>query len=304
MRASFLFLCASLGCVLVGCVPSFDDITVVDAGMDAAAVRMDASTSGMDGGVDASFDAGMQPELDADHDVGVDACVPVCITGGACGADDGCGGRCLGDCPNVELEVCYGGYCGMSWCASSRCDVFSGTGCTTGQACYHDLDDDPDFVATRCAAAGAGLEGDACRVHDDCAAGFGCQLGKCRRYCCHAGQLFTESSDHCAGYCERFGFRTGYCVVPCDTENPDSCAADQLCVWSSERAGLKYCIETVAPNAQPGDSCGFANACAHGQFCHEGACRTTCDPDASTCPGGTMCTTVATTPNISVCLPN
>lgn len=296
-----------LSCVLglVACLPDtsgFGDVDggPADLGPDAAAdaatavdasVRTDAAVN--DGGTD------LGP-----GDAGVDACVPSCIAGGACGADDGCGGKCLGVCPDPDNEVCYGGVCSTaSWCASARCDVFSTTGCLVGDACHPTYEDDPNLIETRCAPAGAGFDGDACTSPDDCAAGHGCRLGKCRRYCCHAGMLFGESSDHCPGYCERVGFRTGFCVELCSTNDPATCEADQLCVWSNERAGMTYCIETVAPDAMVGDSCEYANACAHGQYCWDGTCRATCDPGATTpCVAGT-CTTVLPTPRISVCLP-
>lgn len=293
----------------LGCLPDAGGFSEVDAGSDGG---RPAADFGVDAARPDAGDAGVvSPDLgtpdaasDAGLDLGVDACVPDCITGGACGADDGCGGVCLGVCPNPDDEVCYGGVCTtVSWCVSSRCDVFSGTGCSSGDACHPTYADEPDLIETRCAPAGTGTDGAACTMPEDCAAGFGCRLGKCRRYCCHAGMLFGESSDHCLGYCERVGARTGFCVELCNTNDPSTCEADQLCIWSNERAGLTYCIETVAPDASPGDTCEFANACAHGQYCWEGSCRATCDPGAATPCATGACTTVLSTPGISVCLP-
>lgn len=303
-RGVRIFLMGALVLAVAGCLPDTGDF----GGTDGGAADLGGSDAGVaDGGTDsdAAMDASAPGDMGGPSDMGVDACVPDCTIGGACGADDGCGGRCLGVCPDPDNEVCYGGVCSTaSWCVSSACDVFSGTGCSVGDNCHPTYEDEPDLVETRCAAPGAGAEGEPCTTPDDCDLGLGCRLGKCRRYCCHAGQLFTESSDHCRGYCERVGARTGFCVATCNTRDPDSCPADQVCVLSGERAGLMYCIETVAPDVEAGEPCEFANACGHGLFCYDGACRTTCDPSMPTrCGTAETCTTVFPTPGVSVCLP-
>ena len=308
--------------IALGCVPPID-IDVVDGSMDARADTASRDTSiSRDAARDAPQDTFQDSapdsggRLDAPLDSGSDAfdsstdvletedtavCTPSCTIGGACGADDGCGGKCIGVCPDPENEVCYGGICSSaSWCLSGACDPFSGTGCVVGEACRAETSTE---VAS-CGDAGVGLDGDACSAHEDCAGGFGCRLGKCRRYCCHAGMLFGDSSDHCPGYCERVGARLGFCVQTCNPRNPSSCDPDQVCVWSFERAGLTYCIESVAPDASVGDPCTFANQCAHGQFCFENICRLACDPADDMCPAPETCTVVHPTPSISVCLPS
>ena len=274
-----------------------------DSGHDGA---QDVGTDSAIDGVDSSLVDSGQDANDAASDAGSDACVPHCTVGGSCGAEDGCGGRCLGVCPDPDNEVCYGGFCSeVSWCASSRCDPFSGTGCSTSETCNPTFDDPPNYVETRCIAPGSARQGEACEQVEDCAAGLGCDVGKCRPYCCHAGQLFTSSTEHCrGGFCERFGSRLGYCVEACHGEGPDACAEDQLCIRSSERAGLMYCIESVAPEAQPGDTCEFSNSCAHGQFCHRNICRLRCEPEGIACPSSTSCMMILRTPRISVCLPD
>lgn len=297
-----------------------DDFVIDDGGPGEpdAGERFDAGADGgTDGATDAASDAaqsdaGEPDAFDAAADVfdagmldgGPDtSCIPSCVTGGECGADDGCGGRCLGVCPDDENQVCYGGICSMaSWCVSSRCDPFSGTGCPSEDACYA-TPDPPNYIETSCEPPGVGVEGDTCVRAQDCSAGLGCRLGKCRRYCCHAGQLFTDSSDHCRGFCERIGARTGFCVETCSAQDRDACALDQVCVRSSERAGLTYCIETVAPDANEGDACTAANGCAHGHFCDVDTCRMACNPTGTDCGPGFECVTVSSVARVSVCRP-
>jgi len=75
---------------------------------------------------------------------------------------------------------------GPSLCPSEvACNYQSQEGCEAGNNCFPALDMDRQLVAT-CEPAGAGTTGDACNEWSDCARGYGCPDGRCRKLCCGA----------------------------------------------------------------------------------------------------------------------
>lgn len=282
--------------LLAGC-PEVIDVAAEDAGADGGASR----DTGADGG---TGDATPRDAGPADVGPPDSGCQPSCVRGVACGADDGCGDVCLGTCPNDFEQVCHGGLCNeSSWCPQAKCDLWASVGCPAGESCYVEREAG-EISDILCRAPGTVAEGQACAVDFECADGYGCWLGRCRRYCCRPpNQAFVESSD-CpgAGFCARFFGVVGYCAHICYMLAETDCQEDQVCVVSNDFAGVSYCVESTSSASDEGGPCEYANDCHRGLYCHQNVCRSVCDPSASApCQQGS-CQRPWSTAMFGVCL--
>jgi hypothetical protein len=83
---------------------------------------------------------------------------------------------------------------GPSLCPSGNaCNYQSQEGCAEGRNCFPALNATMDLVAA-CEPAGAGTTGDACDEWSDCARGYGCPDGQCRKLCC-GGDWSDDACD-------------------------------------------------------------------------------------------------------------
>jgi hypothetical protein len=153
---------------------------------------------------------------------GSTAAYAACSSCASCGASAKClslyvgmSERCLPFCDAQTLTGCPGdGQCSYSISAAGgeigicivpdSCDAISGTGCSSGLACYL-----VDAQGTAfCLTSGTGDQGDECSDPSDCVAGATCfSSGLCRRLC--------RSSSVCPSpaTCTNYGFSSGLADV-------------------------------------------------------------------------------------------
>jgi hypothetical protein len=108
----------------------------------------------------------------------------------ACGSsgttNDGTGN---GGCPRVVLDG--GGTIpdppdGASLCPAGTCNYQSQAGCADDMSCYPAIVMGTTDIIATCRTVGTGVSGDACDEWTDCARGYGCPDGQCRKLCCGA----------------------------------------------------------------------------------------------------------------------
>ncbi len=126
-------------------------------------------------------------------------CQPKC-TGKTCGPD-GCGGTCgscasgatcskTGKCSPCAVDadcgknqICYTGQDTKTKCFT-ECDVFTGAGCSTGNACIQVVYDFGYHIFAQCQPVGASPGFGPCSTWTDCAAGAMClNKGYCAPFC-------------------------------------------------------------------------------------------------------------------------
>src|SRR5690606_27449269 len=108
-----------------------------------------------------------------------DVCLPV--------EEDGGGG--IDEAPN-----------GAALCPVGACNYQSGEGCEQGQACLPSADHESHQVTPACVEAGRGGNGDACTpwaVPSECAPGYFCADGACRRLCCGSDWSACDAGTSC-----------------------------------------------------------------------------------------------------------
>ena len=182
------------------------------------------------------------------------------------------GGRPIDDPPDGELE-----------CPAGECNYQLGTGCTAGSGCR------PQFTATSsdvhpgCEAAGSGVTGSTCKAQADCAAGYYCAEGSCRKQCC-AGDwtacdpgesCIRQVSVHAGDSIVDSGLNLCFPVNDCDPLQPGPCngVATRECKIV-DPTGAVAC-EPLS-TAREGDACAPPAVCAAGLTCVLQECRKLC----------------------------
>lgn len=159
---------------------------------------------------------------------------------------------------------------GEAACPSGICNYQSGTGCPASTpACIPALSG--ATVAPACApTTGTGKTGAACAAQDQCAAGWFCAEGKCRKLCCGGDWTGCDSpTEHCIkalDYGDGMGgvVSTGamlcYPIDTCDALEPKSCTQAGTECLIVDGTGATACLPPG--KGTTGDACpcqgGFA----------------------------------------------
>lgn len=246
--------------------------------------------------------------------LGVLGLVGALATGG-CGTAESVNDGNGGDCATVILDG--GGTIpdppdGPSLCPSGvACNYQSQEGCAAGRNCFPALDMDRQLVAT-CEPAGVGTTGDECNAWSDCARGYGCPDGRCRRLCC--GADWSESACEPGEACFRELLYTieegdpdddsddvnissgAYVCYPtgCDLFTSDDCPSDTDCKII-DPLGRTACVppspERLGERCTPPSVCGRELNCVGPpgeercrKLCRAEECgKPACGPDEGTC---------------------
>jgi hypothetical protein len=168
-------------------------------------------------------------------------------------------------------------------CPAGECNYQLGTGCEPGFACR------PQFTATSsdvhpgCEPAGSGAVGSSCKVQADCAAGYYCAEGSCRKQCCagdwtacDAGEsCIRQLSVHAGDSIVDSGLSLCFPVDDCDPLQPGPCngVATRECKIV-DPTGAVAC-EPLS-SAHEGDACAPPTVCAAGLSCVLEHCRKLC----------------------------
>jgi hypothetical protein len=168
-------------------------------------------------------------------------------------------------------------------CPAGKCNYQLGTGCQPGFGCR------PQFTATSpdvnpgCEPAGTGVVGSTCKAQADCAAGYYCAEGSCRKQCC-AGDwsacdpgesCIRQVSVHAGDSIVDSGLGLCFPVNDCDPLQPGPCngVATRECKIV-DPTGAVACEPLTT--AREGDDCAPSSACAAGLSCVLDKCRKLC----------------------------
>ena len=200
-------------------------------------------------------------------------------------------------CPRVVLDG--GGTIptppnGASLCPSGICNYQSQEGCAPNESCYPAVDATA-AVAPACRPVGTGVTGDTCNEWTDCARGYGCPDGQCRKLCCGAdwsdaacepGEgcyrelLYTVDEGDPATAEDDVNVSSGaYLCFPtgCDVFTSDECSSDRDCKIIDPK-GTTACVRPTPGDV--GDRCTPPIVCGRGLSCvgqpGEERCRRLC----------------------------
>ena len=192
---------------------------------------------------------------------------------GACGEVVEDGGGTIPDPPDGAL-LCP---------PENTCNYQTQEGCAAGRACFPALNGMTMQIVSACEPAGTGVTGDICQEWTDCARGYGCPDGVCRKLCC--GRDWSDSACDPGEACFReliFTLPNGTDVASgafvcfpsgCDVLSSDDCTSDRDCKIIDPR-GTTACIRPSPGDL--GDPCDEPAACGRGLSCIG-------DPGARTC---------------------
>jgi hypothetical protein len=207
-----------------------------------------------------------------------------CGTTGSVGDSDDGNGECPGFVANAG-DVIPEPPDGVSLCPEGACNYQSQEGCGANQACRPSVTETNEIVPA-CSAAGMGVSGDTCKNWTDCAAGYVCPDGQCRKLCC--GRDWSESAcDEGEGCFRDWSLLLGddaeptgaYLCFPtgCDLFTSEDCPADRDCKLIDPR-GTTACVPPTA--GEVGDRCSPPAVCGRGLSCvgqpGEETCRRLC----------------------------
>ncbi len=216
----------------------------------------------------------------------------------ACGTADRVSGPAgSADCPEV-VEDGGGGVPGPPdgalECPEGPCNYQLNSGCDATEACLPSVDPETPEVAPACQSAGEGRAGDECTAWadpSDCAPGYFCADGACRKLCCGGDWSACDEGSSCfrplfirlgpvddqqdvpagVGLC----FPTG----TCDVLEPESCAdEDGRTCKIVDPTGKVACVRSGS--GKVGESCESAEYCGPGLSCVANECRRLCRAEA------------------------
>lgn len=172
---------------------------------------------------------------------------------------------------------------GASLCPAGLCNYQTQAGCPDGQACRPSYNADQTGVEPGCQLAGAGQTGEACAEWSDCAAGFLCAAGQCRRLCCGGDWSACDEGESCIRQLELSvgdatvdgGVDVCFPVGTCDVLDPAACddqpGRDCKLV---DPTGAEACAPSSPERL--GEACSGPSVCGRGLTCVGGTCRRLC----------------------------
>jgi hypothetical protein len=168
---------------------------------------------------------------------------------------------------------------GASSCPGGACNYQTNAGCTATQSCVP-LPDGMGKAPPGCLGAGTGASGTACQNFDQCAPGFLCAAGQCRKLCCGGDWTGCPSdSEHCIqnlavgdgnGGTIATGAMLCLPVNTCDALDPASCTTAGTSCQIVDPTGATACFKEGA--GESGDAC----PCKGGYLCVGSECRRLC----------------------------
>jgi hypothetical protein len=178
---------------------------------------------------------------------------------------------------------------GAKACPAGVCNYQTSAGCSGATpACVPELAG--GTVTPACSPAGAGKTGSMCAQLSDCAAGYLCVSGLCRKLCCGGDWTGCDGPDqHCLktlSYADSGGnaINTGamlcYPVNKCDALQPFSCSQPGTQCLIADATGATACL--TAGNGGAGEGC----PCMGGFTCVLSNGNPTCVRLCAAVPGG------------------
>lgn len=172
-------------------------------------------------------------------------------------------------------------------CASGACNYQSQDGCSAGQACrpWINRDGGADEVRPTCRPVGPVAGGEPCEPwKDDCAAGYFCHGGACRKLCCGGDWSACDEGESClrqlsvqlmSGTVIDAGVSLCYPVNNCDVFDDSSCADEpgRVCRIVDPTGNVACAPDN---NRDIGDPCDAASQCGFGAHCVGGRCVRLC----------------------------
>lgn len=171
---------------------------------------------------------------------------------------------------------------GAAECATGECNYQTQAGCSEDEACRPQFDAVEPVVAPGCEPAGSGETGDDCSEQGDCARGFYCAEGMCRRQCCGDDWSACDEGESCI---RSLQVRAGGEVIPagmslcfpvgtCDLFDPSGCEDPTRECKLVDPTGAVACAPRST--ADLGDACAPPEVCKQGLSCVGGVCIKLC----------------------------
>lgn len=160
---------------------------------------------------------------------------------------------------------------GPSACAPGDCNYQTQEGCPEAQACRPRFDSTSPNVQPGCEPAGTGTAGDECQAQGDCARGYYCAEGACRKLCCGGDWTGCGPGESClrtlqvraGGEITPAGAQLCFPVGTCDLFDPESCA-------NEPGRECKIVDPTGAVACAPKSSASLGEPCAPPSVCRQG----------------------------------
>jgi hypothetical protein len=174
---------------------------------------------------------------------------------------------------------------GVSACPSGVCNYQAQTGCAADKACRPQFSASSPDVSPGCEAAGSGKSGASCTASSDCAIGFFCAEGACRKQCCGSDWSACDAGESCirqlqvkaGGKIIDSGMELCFPVNNCDPFGIEPCSDPTLECKIVDPTGAVACLPKGS--AGLGDACDTAHACVAGTYCVHDHCRALCNAD-------------------------
>ncbi|MBK8254097.1 MAG: hypothetical protein IPK82_15705 [Polyangiaceae bacterium] len=168
---------------------------------------------------------------------------------------------------------------GPSLCPQGACNYQTNAGCAANQTCVP-LPDGMGSAPPGCIGAGTAASGATCTNFDECAPGFICALGQCRKLCCGGDWSGCPTeNEHCIqnlnvsdgmGGAIKSGAMLCMPVNTCDPLQPNvGCASGTACLIV-DPTGATACFPEGS--GVSGDPC----PCKGGFLCVDNECRRLC----------------------------
>jgi hypothetical protein len=185
---------------------------------------------------------------------------------------------------------------GPGMCGGAVCDLLTGGGCMTGQACQLVVSMPGGMPSGMCVPSGTAGDGMPCMGATDCQEGFACvipdggTMGTCQHYCCPmaaGADTACPTGQSCATTFASTD--VGFCSFPddCDPLMQTGCGAGDACYLGA--GGTYRCATPAADAGGTGHPCTYVNDCLARHACIMDMCVELC-----TIPGGTECDMPAT----------
>lgn len=152
---------------------------------------------------------------------------------------------------------------GASACPSGVCNYQTGAGCPAGTPACFPVKSGAAITPACSPSTGTGKTGKACTQQDECAPGYLCAEGQCRKLCCGGDWTGCDSpQEHCynvLSYGDGMGGATDtgamlcYPVNDCDVLTPSSCTKAGTVCMIVDGTGATGCIPPGSGGS--GDPC-------------------------------------------------